>query len=129
LKLDGITAGDYLTWCRDPEPPALDFALRSVTIDADPLGDTVTATLDWNERLPPAPAAATVAGLPLAAGVQIHRLLTDKSRAEPVATTARPHPTRTPPAVEDARSPDTQQLDRTDWSRLKPQNWSFDRYQ
>ena len=24
LKLDGITAGDYLTWCRDPEPPALD---------------------------------------------------------------------------------------------------------
>ena len=43
LKLDGITAGDYLTWCRDPEPPALDFALRSVSVDADPLGDTITA--------------------------------------------------------------------------------------
>jgi hypothetical protein len=23
LKLDGITPGDYLTWCRDPEPFAL----------------------------------------------------------------------------------------------------------
>ena len=54
LKLDGITAGDYLTWCRDPEPPALDFALRSISIDADPLGDTITANLDWNQ--PPAPA-------------------------------------------------------------------------
>ncbi len=43
LKLDGITASDYLTWCRDPEPPTLDFALRSVTVDADPLGDTITA--------------------------------------------------------------------------------------
>jgi hypothetical protein len=35
LKLDGITAGDYLMWCRDPDPPALDFALRSISIDAD----------------------------------------------------------------------------------------------
>jgi len=31
LKLDGIIASDYLTWCRDPDPPALDFALRSST--------------------------------------------------------------------------------------------------
>jgi hypothetical protein len=37
LKLDGITARDYLTWCRYPDPPALDFALRSISIDADPL--------------------------------------------------------------------------------------------
>jgi hypothetical protein len=43
LKLDGITAGDYLTWCQDPDPPALDFTLRSISIDADPLGDTITA--------------------------------------------------------------------------------------
>ena len=43
LKLDGITAGDYLTWCRDPEAPTLDFALRSVTVDTDPLRDTITA--------------------------------------------------------------------------------------
>jgi hypothetical protein len=26
LKLDGITAGDYLTWCWDPQPPALDLS-------------------------------------------------------------------------------------------------------
>jgi hypothetical protein len=72
LKLDGITAGDYLTWCRDPEPPALDFALRSVSIEADPLGDTITASLDWNQPLPATTAAATAAGLPLSTGVQIH---------------------------------------------------------
>jgi hypothetical protein len=109
LKLDGITAGDYLTWCRDPEPPALNFALRSISIDADPLGDTVTATLDWNEPLPPLPTVATAAGLPLAAGVQIHRLLSDESHTEPLVASAGPHPTRTPPAVDDARSADTRQ--------------------
>jgi hypothetical protein len=74
LKLDGITAGDYLTWCRDPDPPALDYALRSIRIDANPLGDTITAILDWNQP-PLAPAAAaTAAGLPLSPGVQIHPL-------------------------------------------------------
>ena len=72
LKLDGITAGDYLTWCRDPEPPALDFALRSVSVDADPLGDTITAILDWNGPAPRPSAAATAAGLPLSAGVEIY---------------------------------------------------------
>jgi hypothetical protein len=71
LKLDGVTAGDYLTWCRDPDPPALDFALRSISVDADPLGDTVTAILDWNQPVPTPPTAATAAGLPLSAGVQI----------------------------------------------------------
>jgi hypothetical protein len=108
LKLDGITPGDYLTWCRDPEPPALDFALRSITIDADPVGDTITATLDWTHALPPPPAAATGAGLPLAPGVQIHRLLTDKSHAAAVAADADPHPASTPPAVGDARGLDRQ---------------------
>jgi hypothetical protein len=58
LKLDGITAGDYLTWCRDPEPPALDFALRSISIEAEPLGATITAILDWSHSPPPAPAPA-----------------------------------------------------------------------
>ena len=72
LKLDGITAGDYLTWCRDPDPPALDFGLCSIRVSADPLGDTVTAILDWDRPAPgPAP-AATAAGLPLSPGVQIH---------------------------------------------------------
>jgi hypothetical protein len=77
LKLDGITAGDYLTWCRDPDPPALDYALQSISIDADPLGNTITAILDWNQPPPAAPAAATAAGLPLSAGVHVHQLPTD----------------------------------------------------
>lgn len=72
LKLDGITAGDYLAWCRDPDPPALGFALRSVHVDADPLGDTITATLDWTKSPPPPPAAATAAGLPLLPDTQVH---------------------------------------------------------
>jgi len=81
LKLDGITAGDYLTWCRDPDPPALDYALRSIRVNADPLGDTITAILDWNQPAPPPTAAATAAGLPPSPGVQIH----------PPAVTAMPH--------------------------------------
>lgn len=72
LKLDGVTAGDYLTWCRDPEPPTLGFTLRSVCIDADPLEDTITAILDWNCPAPPPSAAAAAAGLPLPAGVEIY---------------------------------------------------------
>ena len=59
LKLDGVTAGDYPTWCRDPEPPALDFALRSISIQAEPLGDTVTAILDWSHSPPPVALAAS----------------------------------------------------------------------
>jgi hypothetical protein len=76
LKLDGITAGDYLTWCRDPDPPALNFALRSVHVDAEPLSDTIIATLDWNQPAPSPAAAATAAGLPLLPGAQIHPLTT-----------------------------------------------------
>jgi hypothetical protein len=71
LSLDGITAGDYLTWCRDPDPPALGYALRSIRVDADPLSDTITAILDWNQPAPAPATAATAAGLPLPPGVQI----------------------------------------------------------
>ncbi len=81
LKLDGITAGDYLAWCRDPDPPALDYALRTVRVNADPLGDTITAILDWNQPAPAPAAAATAAGLPLSQGVEIH----------PLAITGLPH--------------------------------------
>ena len=70
LHLDGITAGDYLTWCRDPEPPALDCGLRSISIDADPLGDTISAVLDWDGTAPVAGTAAPAAGLPLTADVR-----------------------------------------------------------
>jgi hypothetical protein len=72
LKLDGITAGDYLTWCRDPDPLALDYGLHSVALDADPLGDTITAILDWNQPAPAPSAAAAAAGLPLSPGVWLH---------------------------------------------------------
>ncbi len=81
LKLDGITAGDYLTWCRDPDPPALDSVLRSVCVSADPLGDTITAILDWDRPAPGPAAAATAAGLPLSQGVQI----------QPLGVTGLPH--------------------------------------
>ena len=65
LTLDGITAGDYMTWVHDPEPPALGEALRSITLRGDPLGDTIEAVLHW-EGLPPAPtSAAPIAGLAL----------------------------------------------------------------
>jgi hypothetical protein len=77
LKLDGITAGDYLTWVRDPEPPALGQGLDMITLRADPLGDTIEAVLSWN-RPPPVPrTAAPAAGLPLTpevSAVQSHTL-------------------------------------------------------
>ena len=65
LTLDGITAGDYLTWVRDPEPSALGRALRSITLRADAVGDTIDAVLSWNATPPPPLAAAALAGLPL----------------------------------------------------------------
>ena len=101
LKLDGITAGDYLTWCRDPEPAALDFALRSVSVDADPLGDTITAILDWNGPAPRPSAAATAAGLPLSAGVEIY-----PSHATSVSTLGPRHLTCIPTAGVGTRSVD-----------------------
>jgi hypothetical protein len=64
LTLDGITAGDYLTWARDPEPPALGRELYSIAVRGDPLGDTVEALLSWNVAPPDAMAAAATAGLP-----------------------------------------------------------------
>ena len=94
LTLDGITAGDYLTWCRDPDPPALDFALRSISIDADPMGDTITATLQWDDAVPTAPAAASAAGLPLAPGAQIQTSAIDDPEAPPRSTASRRHSRR-----------------------------------
>ena len=69
FHLDGITAGDYLAYVRDPEPPGLGHGLRSIAIDAEPLGATVHATIVW-DGTPPAPAVAEVlAGLPMTAEV------------------------------------------------------------
>ena len=75
LKLDGITAGDYLTWCRDPDPPTLGVALRALRVDADPLGDTITAILDWNAPAPAPEVAATAAGLPLPTGAEVRHVM------------------------------------------------------
>jgi hypothetical protein len=80
FKLDGITAADYLAWCRDPDPPALDFALRSIHVKADPLGDTITAILNWNQPAPSPWAAAAMAGLSLPPGVQVSGSPTDAPR-------------------------------------------------
>jgi hypothetical protein len=63
LTLDGITAGDYLAWVRDPEPPALGQDLRSVSVHGDPLGDTIEAVLAWRGAAPAPAVAASVAGL------------------------------------------------------------------
>jgi|KBSSwiStaDraftv2_1062776.scaffolds.fasta_scaffold2329182_2 hypothetical protein len=65
LTLDGITAGDYLAWARDPEPPSLGRELAAIDVRADPLAGTVEAWLSWVVD-PPAPReAARAAGLPL----------------------------------------------------------------
>jgi hypothetical protein len=65
LTLEGVTAGDYLAWARDPEPPALGRELISIAVRADPLGDTVEARLCWSVA-PPAPhEGARSAGLTL----------------------------------------------------------------
>ena len=61
IRLDGITAGDYLAWVRDPEPPALDHGLRSVAISAEPLGELVHVELIWAGRPPTTPGAAAAA--------------------------------------------------------------------
>jgi hypothetical protein len=61
IRLDGITAGDYLDWVRDPEPPALDYGLRSVAVSAEPLGELVRVELIWAGQPPTTPGAAAAA--------------------------------------------------------------------
>ena len=63
MRLNGITASDYLAWVRvrDPEPSALDQWLRSVAISAEPLGELITIELTWACQLPMPPSAAAVA--------------------------------------------------------------------
>lgn len=64
MKLDGITAGDYLAWVRDPEPPALGRDLRSITVHADPLAAEIDLALGWDREPPPVSAALLAAGFP-----------------------------------------------------------------
>lgn len=56
---------DYLTWARDPEPPALGRGLRSIGVRARPPGDTLEITLSWEVTPPTVLAALQIAGFPL----------------------------------------------------------------
>ena len=70
IRLDGVTAADYLAHVRDPEPGALDGALAAVVVRTDqPLADVVEAALSWHGAPPAAHAAAHLAGLPVTADV------------------------------------------------------------
>jgi hypothetical protein len=60
LLLDGITADDYLSWARDPEPHALGHEPNSISVTADPLGDRIDLELRWH-RDPPDPRSAALA--------------------------------------------------------------------
>ena len=62
ILLRGITADDYVTWVRDPEPHALGRDLIAITAEAEPLADRIEVQLIW-DRMPPDPCtAASAAG-------------------------------------------------------------------
>jgi hypothetical protein len=65
ILLDGITAGDYLTWVHDPEPHTQGRGLRSFSTVADPLDDRIHVMLIWGSDPPPPRAAAIAAGFAL----------------------------------------------------------------
>lgn len=69
FHLEGMTAGDYLAYVRDPEPPGLGRGLRSLTVDAEPLSDTIHFVLAWDGPPPPPHKAEVLAGLPMVAEV------------------------------------------------------------
>ena len=64
LRLDGMTAGDYLSHLRDPEPAMLGAGLHEVVVEADPLEDEVHALLTWEQAPADACVAANLAGFP-----------------------------------------------------------------
>jgi hypothetical protein len=69
LELDSITAADYMAHFVDADPPNEASRLRSVSLDADPLDDTVVATLRWDGTPPATRTAAALAGLHMTADV------------------------------------------------------------
>jgi hypothetical protein len=72
LTLEGITADDYITWVRDPEPLALGTSLRSVAVSAASIGDHIEAQLCWEDTPPPIRSAAIAAGFPLTPEVTVY---------------------------------------------------------
>ncbi|MBV8919545.1 hypothetical protein, partial [Bradyrhizobium sp.] len=65
VVLDGITASDYLAWVRDPEPSALGRALRSVSVEADPVEQRIDLELVWDRQAPAPETAVAAAGFAL----------------------------------------------------------------
>jgi hypothetical protein len=65
LVLEGITAGEDLTWMRDPDPHTLGRELRSIGVHTHPLDDRIDVLLHWNTNPPAPPAAAPAAGFHL----------------------------------------------------------------
>jgi hypothetical protein len=73
LILDDVTAGDYLQWIRDPEPPGLGHGLRSVVAHASPLAHRIRLELLWEHEPPPPQIASAAAGFPATPDVlEIH---------------------------------------------------------
>jgi hypothetical protein len=112
IRLDGITAGDYLAWVREPEPPALDHGLRSVEISADPLGELVNIELVWagqpRTTLSAAAVAAGFALIPEVVAVHSATCTADRHRAPSgrARMPTRSHslsPSERPPDTRDAR--------------------------
>jgi hypothetical protein len=91
LTLDGITAADYLSWVRDPEPLALGRDLRRLAARAEPLGDRIELELIW-DREPPAPRSAVLAAgfPPIPEVVGIGDELRGESRETSSVQTIRP---------------------------------------
>src|SRR5947209_4850827 len=81
LVLDGITAGDYLAWIRDPDPAALGLSLRQLTVRAQPLDDRIEVQLVWEDDVPAPSRAAEAAGFPLSQNVA--ELVCQPLRARP----------------------------------------------
>jgi hypothetical protein len=86
LDLDGITAGDYLAYFADADPALEASRLRSVSVEAEPLGETIVAVLRWDGKPPPARAAAAAAGFSLTGDVASLR-----ARVETHERRGRPH--------------------------------------
>ena len=94
IELDGLTAGDYLAYMSDPEPPAVGFGLLSMSIRAQPLADTLEVDLVWEDCVPAPRVALQAAGLPVVAEV----VRIDVAEARP-APTPTPGPAPAPAAA------------------------------
>ncbi len=83
LWLEGITAGDYLQWIHDPDPPN-DADLELISVTAPSLGERIRVELLSAGNPPPPTTAAHVVGFPITpevVRVQCRPIQSDSSRA------------------------------------------------